>query len=320
MKKTVEKTISGSILLLLALLLLTHSDSCIALASQGLLLWYRNMIPSLFPFMVLSSLMIRTCLSLRLSCFIHKAAGWLLPFRKTSYFTILMGFLCGFPMGAKAVVMQLSQKQISLREGQSLLIFTNNIGPLYIFGYVFGLFPWISPFPFFFCLYGIPFLYGSLYYICKAYKDSPTEGSEKDTVSPLSFPEPEALGEAISPSLQTAISSITTLGGCMVFFQVLQILPQFVFSLLPSHMQPFLQAYLLPLISCLTEIGGGLKLLSQTEKLLWMIPGLLILGGGSCLLQTRLLLNDTKLSFKNYVYHKLLQAILAFLAGWLLLR
>ena len=70
-------------------------------ASKGLLLWFHTVFPTLFPFLIITNLLMSTnCIRL-----IARLFGPLLNkiFRVSpnGSFAIIAGFLCGYPMGAK---------------------------------------------------------------------------------------------------------------------------------------------------------------------------------------------------------------------------
>lgn len=292
--------------MVLAFCLLYYHEACLGFASKGLLIWYRNMIPTLFPFMVLSGIFIRTGLSANVSLLLSKTIGRLLPFPKASFYCIFMGFFCGFPMGAKVVSEQLQMGQISKEEGQFLLNFCNNIGPIYLLGYVIPLFHFKELRLLFLGMYGIPFLYGLFLWRSTRKRNRSRLLSKKAPAPAMNFM------EALEQALFSAIDSITLLGGCMIFFNVLQIFPWMLShgslaSILPNSFHPTL--------ACLLEIGGGLELLSIERNLFPLVLGFLTFGGASCIFQTRMILKNTGLSLKNYLFHKTLQSLIGFLAG-----
>ena len=112
MKKTLITFMFTFLCCVFLFLLLFNSKECIVLASNGLLIWYKNMIPTLFPFMVLSGFLVRTKISYALGAFLRPILGILLPLPTHMLYVVFMGFLCGFPMGAKIVADMIEKKQI----------------------------------------------------------------------------------------------------------------------------------------------------------------------------------------------------------------
>ena len=91
-------------------------------ASKGLLLWFHTVFPTLFPFLIITNLLMSTnCIRL-----IARLFGPLLNkiFRVSpnGSFAIIAGFLCGYPMGAKISADLTHTKQISPQEGAYLTL------------------------------------------------------------------------------------------------------------------------------------------------------------------------------------------------------
>ena len=80
--------------------------------------------------------------------------------RKNVCYAMLMGFLCGFPMGARVVDDLYQRQMIDRREAEYLLAFCNNIGPVYFCSFVLPLLGRRLVWPYLFGMYGIPLLYG----------------------------------------------------------------------------------------------------------------------------------------------------------------
>ena len=325
------------------LLLLFYSDECISLASNGLLIWYKNMIPSLFPFMVLSGFMVRSGLSLKIGQWLQPVLGLFFRLPSQMLYAIFMGFLCGFPMGAKIVADMLEKEQITLTEGEYLLAFCNNIGPLYMLGYVIPLFEYENIGKILGLMYLIPLGYGlGLRYFSPMYSSlfhSKGNKKEKSSVFPTlktslnaQKNNPYTLHTCSAPknnhtspnypiffqqSLSSAIEQITLLGGCMIFFNCLLIFPEILRTYLPQTLftpdySPILSAILCSLI----EIGGGLRQLAHTPLIetntttfsIFVPLSLLTFGGLSCITQTCFILKNTGLKISTYIKHKLIQS------------
>ena len=314
----------------LLFLLLIYSKECIALASNGLLIWFHKMIPTLFPFMVLSGFLVRSGLSYKLGNFLRPILGILLPLPSHMLYVVFMGFLCGFPMGAKIVADMIDNKQITKKEGQYLLSFCNNIGPLYMLGYVIPLFQYSNTGFILILMYSVPILFGLFSYFRlfspSNYK-STKELSLKNRTTEIMNAKYTAKSidytivasgnylNCFQESLSSAIEQITLLGGCMVFFNTLLIIPlKIISSLLPiqsiSHIN-----YMQGIFCSLIEIGGGLQQFASitTDKSFfalspYFIISLLTFGGLSCILQTFFIIKNTGLNIFTYIKHKTIQS------------
>lgn len=106
----------------------------------GLLLWYNSVVPALFPFMVLSNLIVHAGgienMMTPVYWLLHK---WL-PITENGCYVLLTGLLCGCPMGAKTCADFVKTNQISLEEGRFLLAVCNQPSPMFLLGYVLPLF------------------------------------------------------------------------------------------------------------------------------------------------------------------------------------
>ncbi len=107
-------------------LILYYSDCAIEYMSAGLRLCARTVIPSLFPFMVISELMVSAGLGELLGRLCEGAVRRLFGVSGAATCALLMGAVCGFPIGAKTVMALLDAGHISRREAERLLCFCNN--------------------------------------------------------------------------------------------------------------------------------------------------------------------------------------------------
>lgn len=279
-------------------------------AATGLTLWFDNMVPALFPFMVISSLVIRLDIAPCIVSFLHPLLKGI--FRSNSYceYAIVMGFLCGYPMGAVIIKDLLAEGKITTPQADYLLSFCNNIGPVFFATIVLPVFNKTLYPVLLFGMYGIPLLYG-IFLRFFAYKNAfPVENTNVSYKQKLNDKNAENnFFAAFSAALNQAVSSSLFLGACMIFFNMLRFLPaKFLNTSLPAQ----------TLISWLLETNGAIKctgLLYQSNELiaLLMLP-LLSIGGLSCICQTAGILHTTPCNLPKHFLHKGIQAFL-----WLIL-
>ena len=106
-------------------LLLRQSDTVISYMNRGLLLCVRTVIPSLFPFMVLSEWMVATGSGRLLGRLCEKPMRRLFGISGAGACALVMGLICGFPIGTKTAVSLCRNKQITKEECTRLLCFCN---------------------------------------------------------------------------------------------------------------------------------------------------------------------------------------------------
>lgn len=286
---------------LTAVILLFPAD-CLSLALSGLNLWFGKMIPTLFPFMVLSGIMIRMNLTGAFVRMLNPVLGRIFKVNPSCIYGIVIGFLCGFPMGAHVAAQLCEQKQISAGEASFLLAFCNNIGPVYFLSFVLptlfsgNISPGIK-----LCLlmgmYGLPLLYG-LFLRYTMYRniidpDGHKYYSGQRTIS---------LAKALDESVFNSLTSIARLGGYMIFFNLLFILPDLTSRIL--HLGSQASRTFVGSAGCLLEITGGIGLLGNQAPafVLCVLP----FGGLSCIAQTYSMIKNTSLSVTEYVMHKMI--------------
>lgn len=120
-------------MLLMAAILL-HPAVCVAGAASGLMIWFNSALPSLFPFMVLTGLIIRMNTLETISRSLRQNR-WFRHMPIPFIFAALTGLLCGYPMGVRTASELRESGQISKNQAALLLAFVNQPGPMFILGY-----------------------------------------------------------------------------------------------------------------------------------------------------------------------------------------
>ncbi len=280
-------------------------------AEEGLLLWFQIIFPTLFPFLVVTSLLLSSG-GLNL---ITRLFGGLFRriFRVTQNgaFAVLAGFLCGYPMGAKVTADLLRAEKISDREARYLLSFCNNTSPVFIINFIvwktFGDERLMRP--------TLRILIGSPVLMSFIFRRIYLKGRHP-------FPEPSAaLKEkktrfdfsVLDSCMMNSFEAIVKVGGYIILFSVL-------LSLLEELSG---QNSILMAAAPALEVTNGILLLSSSVS----DPGLryaAVLGltsfGGLCsAAQTQCMLEGTGLSVIPYIIQKLTTAAAASLLSFIYL-
>lgn len=114
--------------------LLLYARPVSAAVADSLSLCTGVLLPTLFPFFVLSSLLIRRCTCkswVRLTEKLFGLPGTMAP-------ALLLGAFGGYPVGARTVAQLYSQSRCSKEQAEKALRFCNNAGPAFVIGAVGG--------------------------------------------------------------------------------------------------------------------------------------------------------------------------------------
>lgn len=284
--------------LILILIVLSHPDATFHYAYQGLYQWAVRMVPTLFPFMMISSIMVYSGADLELGHMLGSILKKIYHYSSYGLYAIFMGFFCGFPMGAKVVSELYESGKISRTEAQALLAFCNNISPAYFMGMIIPILHecgYANVLPFIVGMYGIPAVYGI---VIGNLQPRPKTGSAA-IPSPGSAPK-LSLPAMLKQSCMDNTQSMIILGGYITFTNAFRIFLDFIPC--TSDIRNVLSSFL--------EIIGGVQAVYVTslmpeQKVFWIMTALCF-GGISCLMQTSIFLEKTGLSLMQYMKHKLI--------------
>ena len=320
----IRKNILSIIFFLFTICLILFSTSNVQATKLGLKLWANSVVPSLLPFFIAVELLSYTNIPNIFQRFFTPIMKPFFNISGSGAFAIIMGWLSGYPVGAKIAVNLRENNICSKEECERLLSFTNNSGPLFIIGTC-GI-----------SLFGnsmigilllITHLLGSLTvgYLFKFWKKSSNTFKNYKTsylenkLQNISF---SNLGEVLSTSIKSAINTILMIGGFVVLFSV-------IISILNSSKlvdiinlisNPICAKFNIPIqlissfLTGILEITNGINLISAIKLKNISIniitsSFLLGLGGISVLLQVLSIVSKSDLSIKPYIIGKLLHAI-----------
>ena len=303
--------------LILIIIVLSHPDATFQYAYQGLYQWASKMVPTLFPFMMISSIMVYSGADLELGHMLNRVMKKIYGYSSYGLYAIFMGFFCGFPMGAKVVSDLYEGNKLCKEEAQSLITFCNNIGPAYFMGIIIPILHksgYRTILPFVFGMYGIPALYGIVmgHFYSKRCAGSNTYFSNK--VNHTAQHVKQSLATTLKQSCVDNTQALIILGGYITFTNAFRIFLDF----LPLSVNSK------SILSSFLEIIGGVQAiytttLSAQQKVFWIMTALCF-GGVSCILQTSSFLEKSGLSIFHYIKHKVMLTIISAMYYYILIQ
>ena len=135
-KEGVRELFLGIGLLGSTLALLLYPQASMEAARTGLKLCGNVIIPSLFPFFVLSSLVVELGLAGYLGRLLEGLMRPLFGVSGACASAFVLGFIGGYPVGAKTAISLYQNGMCTKTEAERLLAFCNNSGPAFILGVV----------------------------------------------------------------------------------------------------------------------------------------------------------------------------------------
>lgn len=262
--------------LLFFLYLLLSPVTALAAAREGLMLWYQSVLPTLFPFMLLCTLVLRLGLLDDLMPRIYKPFHALTGCSPYGAFAIVTGFFCGFPMGAKITHDLQMQKKISPQEACWLMGFVNNLSPAFLISFL-ACDQMQQP-----ALAGVilvnvlgsSLLYGAITSFAFRKKETEAFSHNTKSISPASTEIFPVIDDCISDSIQ----NVLRLGAYITMFAILGSALE---QLIPSG-----PAWGL-LLRASMEVTGGIRLLTASDlpfELRFVLINALCAFGGFCAL------------------------------------
>ena len=103
---------------------------------QGLTFCSDILIPSLFPFMVVSAFLVKSGLSAKLGALMEPVTRFLFRLPGCTGSTILISLIGGYPTGARGVKALVESEQITQKQAEQMLCFTVGAGPAFVISVV----------------------------------------------------------------------------------------------------------------------------------------------------------------------------------------
>lgn len=285
-------------------LLIADSEAVISGASYGLMLWYKNVVPILLPFMLISSLVVE-----RISTGRN---------RRTALFsTIFLGVLCGYPIGARVTDEYVTSGMYEKKTGNMILPLCNNSSPMFISGYIVSriLKNKISFFTAMLIIY-VPYVFVTL--ICLLISTSKISKSGKNKKTNLNKEKSREASSGTKLNLHNTrktndamLNSIIQITYVGIYIMICSIIMQFILKInfIPYDLKIYLSSAVE--ITRGTDMVYKYLLISEKTKTALLLA-LTSFGGVSAILQTNKVIANSRLSIIRYIFMKVLCAAMSF--------
>lgn len=287
--KTLFPTVIGLILLIL------DSRTAIAGAQAGIDVCFRSILPSLFPFVFLSSILTKALQAGSFKWGHILCRLYRIPYGSEGI--LLAGLVGGYPIGAKCIGEATSQSRLFHNEAERMMVFCNAAGPAFIFGIVGNIFEqrWIP-----WCLWGIQLTSGLC--VARLWPSQNINKSPPHSISNLTA----------SMRLHQALCVMGEICGWVILTRTaIAFAQKWVLQHLPQPLEILVIGILEITNGCvsLTSVGNtGLRFL--------ICASLLSFGGLCVTLQTRSV--ASAVNQRKYLPRKCIQAIFSFLTAYIL--
>ncbi|MFA9463728.1 MAG: hypothetical protein ACERKN_05495 [Velocimicrobium sp.] len=276
-------------------LLIVFPNTAFDGAKSGLLLWFQVILPTLFPFLVITNMMER-----------------LLPISSGKLYTLFTGFLSGYPIGAKSCNFVVKEGKLSKKEGQFYLSFCNNASPAFLLNYVFIHCLNVSNKRF--LLLGILYLSAILSALFIYPKNKPLRLQSIDSTPVIDQKKFTNKTLSFDTVIMASFEIITKIGGYIILFSLIA-------NIIRMHLP--LPGFIKIIVCGTLEITTGVNLiyksvLSPSIKLL-ITMFIASFGGISALFQTQAVIKDSSLSIRTYINLKLVGSGICVCITYLLL-
>jgi sporulation integral membrane protein YlbJ len=319
---------------------------------KGLAIWWDVLFPALFPFFVISEMMLGLGI-------VHFFGMLFDPFMRPVFripgiggFVMAMGFAAGYPVGAKLTSQLWEQKLINREEGERLVAFTTTSDPIFLIGAVsVGFFHDASLAAILAAAhYGTALIVGLLMRLHGKHAAIPlapltttSNASPKKTLRSLSLQAFEAmhaarlhdgrtLGQMLNQAIRSSIQLVMVIGGLVVFFAVIMEMMSsaHLMQMIYAGIDHLLQLFGLPTALSPAVVGGAFEVTIGVKAAGGAPPSISLMhktaiaafllswAGLSVHAQITSLLHHTNLRYLPFCMARLLHGLLAAIAVWML--
>ena len=304
-------TIIIIILIFICFEVLTARETILNSVSFSLTIWKNNIFPSLFPFFVLSEIMIKYGMTEFVGNLLKPFMNKLFKIKSTAAFVFVMSILSGNPANAKYTRELYLNKDLNKYEATKILCFSCFANPLFILGTVSLLFLNNKEVGLLLllCHYTGNIIIGLL---LRNYYPSPKEKEKVSLIKAINamhqkrLKNKESFGEIITNSILHSIDTLLLILGAMTMCLVIT-------TIIDNNLN--LNSVLQSLLNGGVEMTQGLKYISMEDiplKLKCVLSVMILsFGGLSVHMQIVSILSDTKIKYLPFLLSRILHSIIS---------
>jgi len=303
--------ITSSLIILIELIL--NKNLIFTTITYSLKLWTTSIIPSLFPFFIISDILITYNITYYIPKPIKKIFKNIFNVSEYCLSIFFLSMLSGFPSNARNTKKYYEQGLITKEEADHILTFTHFSNPLFILSTIAVLFLDNEKL-------GLPILIS--HYLGNIIIGILTRNNHKNKTQntkeiKLDKQKSQNFGKVLTKSITSSIDTLLLILGTLTCFLVLS-------ALIINTLN--LNLYNTTLIKCILEITMGLKSLSllnlnNTYKII-ISSIALSFGGLSVHMQVISQISDTNISYTKFfisrIYHAIISGLIAFLISFII--
>ena len=289
-----KRILSLIFLTVLLLYLLLFPERMARDTAAGLVLWYKNVVPTLLPFCIISYIIIQSNLYHSVFLQIVRILPKKIRIRPEVLYPLCLGLVCGFPIGAKITADMHALGRVSTKEAGRLCAMSNHFGPAFVINYI-ALSQLHSPSSIpllLICIYMPPLILGSIRLSRLGHMAFRHE--KPASRSQINF-------KIIDAGIINGFETMLRIAGYMVLFSILSG---------ALDMIPMPSSLLGDLLSGILEITTGTRAIAASqaglsEKLV-LITAVVSFGGFCGMFQTKAIMQHTSFRLMEYFLFKLL--------------
>lgn len=318
MRKICESVLIMAVLIFVMFEVLTGSESIMETVGFSFGVWKNNIFPSLFPFFILSHILINYGFVEFVGELFKPIMNRFFKLKGVSSFVFIMSLVSGFPSNAKYVRELYISGMINEYEGTKILTFTHFSNPLFILGTISILFLNNKEIGFLilFCHYIGNIIVGFLFrnYYIGHIENSPV--SLKKAILEMHkkrLSNNKSFGAVVSEALLNGINTLLLIFGVVTFFLVIT-------TIIDNNVD--LPKYYQSILNGIFEMTQGLKYVSLLDIPLKIKGTLSVLfisfGGLSVHMQILSILSDTKIKYFPFLVARIIHCCISSLLFYFL--